>query len=45
MFRFLADSAPKIGFYVDHHFAATSHFKGCHGGLGGFAKNVVRRRE
>ena len=44
-FRFLADSVPQIGFFVDHHFAATSHFKGCHDGLGGFAKNAMRRRE
>ena len=44
-FRFLADSVWQIGFFVDHHFAATSHFKGCHDGLGGFAKNAMRRRE
>ena len=44
-FRFLADSVRQIGFFVDHHFAATSHFKDCHDGLGGFAKNAMRRRE
>ena len=41
----MADSVRQIGFFVDHHFAATSHFKGCHDGLGGFAKNAMRRRE
>ena len=35
----------QIGFFIDHHFAATSHFKGCHGGIGGVAKNAMRRRE
>ena len=35
-FRFLADNVRQIDFFVDHHFAATSHFKGCHNGLGGF---------
>ena len=44
-FRFLVDSVRQIGVFVDHHFAATSHFKGCHDGLGGFAKNAMRRRE
>ena len=44
-FRFLTDSVRQIGFFVDHHFAATSHFKGCHDGLGGFAKNAMRRRK
>ena len=34
-----------IGFFIDHHFAATSHFKGCHDGIGGMAKNAMRRRE
>ena len=43
--RFLADSVRQIDFFVDHHFEATSHFKGCHDGLGGFAKNAKRRRE
>ena len=41
----MADSVRQIGFFVDHHFVATSHFKGCHDGLGGFAKNAMRRRE
>lgn len=44
-FRFLADSVRQIGFFIDHHFAATSHFKGCHDGIGGVAKNAMRRRE
>ena len=44
-FRFLADSVRQIGFFIDHHFAATSHFKGCHDGIGGMAKNAMRRRE
>ncbi|CAN0390386.1 unnamed protein product [Pylaiella littoralis] len=44
-FRFLADSARQIGFFIDHHFAATSHFKGCHDGIGGVAKNAMKRRE
>ena len=41
---FLADSVRHIVFLVDHHFATTSHFKGCHDGFGGFAKNAMRRR-
>ena len=44
-FRFLTDSLRQIGFFVNHHFAATSHLKVCHDGLGGFAKNAMRRRE
>ena len=44
-FRFLADSVRHIGFFIDHHFATTSHFKGCHDGIGGVAKNAMRRRE
>ncbi|CAB1109151.1 unnamed protein product [Ectocarpus sp. CCAP 1310/34] len=44
-FRFLADSVRQIGFFMDHHFAATSHFKGCHDGIGGVAKNAMKRRE
>ena len=44
-FRFLADSVRQIGFFIDHHFAATSHFKGCHDGIGGVAKNATMRRE
>ncbi|CAN0351590.1 unnamed protein product [Pylaiella littoralis] len=44
-FRFLADSVRQIGFFIDHHFAATSHFKGCHDGIGGVAKNAMKRRE
>lgn len=44
-FRFLANSVRHIGFFVDHHFAATSHFKGCHDGIGSVAKNAMRRRE
>ena len=46
IFRFLTDSVRQIGFFVDHRFAATSHFKGCHDGIGGVAKNaMLRRRE
>lgn len=45
IFRFLADSVRQIGFFIDHHFAATSHFKGCHDGIGGVAKNAMKRRE
>ena len=44
-FRFLADSVRQFGFFIDHHFAATSHFKGCHDGIGGVANNATRRRE
>ena len=44
-FRFLADSVRQIGFFIDHHFAATCHFKGCHDGIGGVANNAMRRRE
>ncbi|CAB1110387.1 unnamed protein product [Ectocarpus sp. CCAP 1310/34] len=44
-FRFLADSVRQLGFFIDHHFAATSHFKGCHDGIGGVAKNAMKRRE
>ncbi|CAB1121098.1 unnamed protein product [Ectocarpus sp. CCAP 1310/34] len=44
-FRFLADSVRQIGFFIDHHFAATSHFKDCHDGIGGVAKNAMKRRE
>ncbi|CAB1097273.1 unnamed protein product [Ectocarpus sp. CCAP 1310/34] len=41
--RFLADSVRQIGFFIDHDFAATSHFNG--GGIGGVAKNAMKRRE
>ncbi|CAB1105848.1 unnamed protein product [Ectocarpus sp. CCAP 1310/34] len=44
-FRFLTDSVRQIGFFIDHHFAATSHFKDCHDGIGGVAKNAMNRRE
>ena len=44
-FRFLANSARELGFVVEHHFAATSHFKGCHDGIGGVAKNAMKRAE
>ncbi|CAM9667816.1 unnamed protein product [Pylaiella littoralis] len=44
-FRFLADSVRQIGFFIDHHFAATSHFTGCHDGIGGVAKNSMKKRE
>lgn len=42
--RFLADSLRHIRFFIDHHFAATSHFKGCHDDIGGVAKNAMRNR-
>ena len=42
-FRFLADSVRQIGFFVDNHFAAPFHFKGCHDGLGGFTKSTMRK--
>ena len=44
-FRFLADSVRQLGYIVEHHFAATSHFKGCHDGIGGVAKNAMRMSE
>ena len=44
-FSFLADSMRQIGFFIDHHFAATSHFKGFHERIGGLAKGAMRRRE
>lgn len=44
-FRFLADSVRQVGFIVEHHFAATSHFKGCHDRIGGLAKNAMKRAE
>ena len=44
-FHFLAESVRQIGFFIGHHFAATSHFEGCHDGIGGVAKNAMRRRE
>ena len=33
----------QIGFFIDHHFTVTSHFKGCHDGIGDVAKNAMRR--
>ena len=45
IFHFLADSVRQAGFFIGHRFAATSHFKDCHDGIGGVAKNVMRRRE
>ena len=44
-FCFLVNSVRQIGFFIDHHFLATSHFKGCHDGIGGVAKNAMRRQE
>ena len=44
-FRFLSNSVRELGFVVVHHFAATSHFKGCHDGIGGVAKNGMKRAE
>ena len=45
IFCFLADSVRQIGFFINHHFADTSHFKGCHDGIGGVANDAIRRRE
>ena len=42
-FLFLADTTRILGFSVDHHFAATLHFKGCHDGIGGVSKNAVKK--
>ena len=33
------------GVVVDHNFAATSHFKGAHDGIGGLAKNKIRTED
>eukprot|EP00904_Undaria_pinnatifida_P011896 jgi/Undpi1/7837/HiC_scaffold_23.g10310.m2 len=44
-FRFLSSSVRELGFIVEHHFAATSHFKGCHDGIGGVIKNAMRNSE
>lgn len=43
--RSLADSVQQIGFFNDHHFAVTSHFKSCHDGIGGVAKNAMKSIE
>ena len=40
-FLFLTDSVRQLGYIVEHHFASTSHFKGCHDGIGGVAKNAM----
>lgn len=34
-----------MGFSVDHHIAATAHFKGCHDGNGGVENNAVSNAE
>lgn len=39
IFRFLANSLRQIDFFIDYHFSATSHVKGCQDGIGGVAKN------
>eukprot|EP00903_Cladosiphon_okamuranus_P008202 g7897.t1 len=44
-FRFLSNSVRELGFVVEHHFAATSHFKGCHDGIGGVVKNAMKKSE
>ena len=44
-FRFLADSVRRLGLIVEHHFAATAHFKGCHDGIGSVAKNAMKKSE
>ena len=35
----------ELGFIVEHHFAATAHFKGCHDGIGGVIKRAMRESE
>lgn len=44
-FRFLSDCVRQLGFIIEHHFAATSHFKGCHDGIGGVGKNAMSKAE
>ena len=44
-FRFLPDSVRQLGYIVEHHFAATSHFKGCHDEIDGVAKTAMRMSE
>ena len=44
-FRFLSNSVRELGFVVEHHFAATFHFKGCPDGIGGVAKSAMKRAE
>eukprot|EP00903_Cladosiphon_okamuranus_P012902 g12046.t1 len=44
-FRLLSYSVRELGFVVEHHFAATSHFKGCHDGIGGVVKNAPKKSE
>lgn len=44
-FRFLSNSVRELGFIVEHHFAATSHFKGCHDGIGGVVKSAMEKSE
>lgn len=44
-FRFLSDSVRQVGFIIEHHFAATSHSKGCQDGIGGVAKHAMRNSE
>ena len=42
-FLFLADTMRMLGFLVDHHFAVTLHFKGCHDGISGVSKNAMKK--
>ena len=44
-FRFLADSVRQIGFIVEHHFGATSRFKGCYHEIDVMAKNAMKKPE
>lgn len=44
-FCFLSNTMGKIDFFVDYHFAATSHSKGCHDGIGEVAKNAIGNAE
>lgn len=44
-FRAVADSVEKLDVVIEHNFAATSHFKGTHDGIGVWAKNMMRNAE
>ncbi|CAM9964471.1 unnamed protein product [Ascophyllum nodosum] len=44
-FRLISLNPHKLGVVIDHNFAATSHFKGTHDGIGGVAKNMMRKAE
>ena len=44
-FRLVALSPCKLGVVTEHNFAATSHFKESHEGIGGVAKNMMYKAE